>query len=203
MSVRFIPLMMVVLAAVTGGLALACQRHNGSTDAWSKVAPASDTEVFERVLEARRQGDFDHAVALALNGVQGKPPDDFLLQTVADTYFQRAQTDAAQRERWVNLAVKYSEAALQANPGDLVNVFNVGESYLAAAMNLEKPRGCSYYEKSLEVFEQLRADPLLKANSPTIEGEEVPMEPYRRKLDNHIKEARLMASGCPAVPDKR
>jgi hypothetical protein len=202
-KVRDIALVTVALAGFAGGPAIASGKHRDTTDAWSKVAPAEDAEVFEQVAACRQRGDFDGAVAVALKGVQGRPPDDFLLQTVADTYFQRAQADPAQRERWITLAVKYSEQALQANPSDVVNVFNVGESYLAAAMNLGKPRGCSYYDKSLGVFERLKTNPVLKGESATVEGQQVPMEPYRQKLDNHIKQARLMASGCPAVPGKQ
>ena len=193
----------VVLASMATVSLVPSQGQDTTADAWSKVAPSEDTEVFEQVAACRKRGDFDGAVAVALKGVQGRAPDDFLLQTVADTYFQRAQAEPAQRERWVTLAVKYSEQALQASPGDVVNVFNVGESYLAAAMNLGKPRSCSYYEKSLEVFERLKTNPVLKGESATVEGQQVPMEPYRQKLDNHIKQARLMASGCPAVPGKR
>jgi len=80
------------------------------------------------------------------------------------TYFERAQADQAHKEKWIELAVRYSERALEANPNDLVNVFNLGDSYMAAGMNLDKPLGCSYYEKSLQTFDHLRANRISRAN---------------------------------------
>lgn len=174
------------------------QREKGETaKAWSKVAPAGDNNVFEQVLELRKKGDFERAVAVAIDPVNGKQPDDFLLQTTAVTYFQRAQADQTNKENWVDLAVQYSERALQMNPNDLVNVFNVGDSYTAAGMNLGKPLGCPYYEKSLHTFERLKADPGLQGEWGTIEGERVRLAPYRHKLDEHMKNLRMLAVKCP------
>jgi hypothetical protein len=202
MEVVLVLSIIVTLACVSGESMFASQRQEGMADTWSKVVPAEDTEVFEKILEFRRRKEFDSAVEIALKGVGRKPPDDFLLQTVADTYFLRSQAEPTQRERWVGLAVQYSEKATQENPGDIVNVFNLGERYLAAAMNLQKPAGCSYYAKSLEVFERLRADPALKGKVAVIEGNEVLLEPFRQKLDGEIKQARLIASGCPHPVDE-
>jgi tetratricopeptide (TPR) repeat protein len=164
--------------------------------AWFKAAPAHDNRIFEKVLAYRNKKDFDAAVEVALKGVGGKPPDDFLLQTVADTYFERAQWDPLNREKWVNLALKYSEEALRTNPDDLVNVFNLGESYLSAGMNLEKTRGCSYYKKSREIFEQVKASPTLRDEWGMIEGSRVQMQPYRRTLDDKIAQVSGLISTC-------
>lgn len=189
-----------ILGVVAIGTATLSQKDEGTEHAWFKKAPVADNAVFERILEDRKKGDFDGAVAAALGGVGGKPPDDFLLQTVSDTYFEEAQQgDDAQRGQWIGLAVQYSERALAMNPGDVVNAFNVGETYLTAAMNLHKPSGCSYYQKSLEVFERLKTDPILKGEWGTIEGERVPMEAYRQRLDEKIKQVHQLSSGCPAV----
>ena len=189
---------LVILAAIATGSARLSQNHNEtSVHAWSKLAPAEDNEVFEKILECRKKGDFDGAVAAANKGVDGKPPDDFLLQTISDTYFERAQQeDGTKREESVSLAVQYSERALETNPGDVVNVFNVGETYLTAAMNLHKPKGCSYYQKSLEIFERLRTDPTLKSEWGTIEGERIPTEPYRQRLDEKLKQVHQLSAGC-------
>jgi|HubBroStandDraft_6_1064221.scaffolds.fasta_scaffold436102_2 hypothetical protein len=193
---------LIILAAMATGSAVLLHKHDEiTTHPWLKKAPAEDNEVFERILEYRKKQDFDGAAAAADKGVNGKPPDDFLLQTISDTYFERAQQeDATKREQWVSLAVQYSERALEKNPGDVVNVFNVGETYLTAAMNLHKPNGCSYYQKSLEVFERLKADPILKGEWGMIEGERVPIQPYRQRLDEKIKEVQQLAAGCPALP---
>ena len=76
------------------------------------------------------------------------------------------------------------------------------ESYLSAGMNLQKPKGCNYYGKALEVFERLKADPILQNESEIIEGERVPMEPYRKRLDEKIKYTHQLASECPPVAEK-
>jgi tetratricopeptide (TPR) repeat protein len=192
---------LTILTAVgTGSVLLSQKQNEASLHAWSKLAPAEDNEVFEKMLECKKKGDFDGAVALALKGVNGKPADDFLLQAVSSTYFERAQQDnPSRREQWVTSAVQYSERALAANPRDVVNVFNIGETYLTAAMNLQKPNSCGYYEKALGVFERLKTDPILKGEWATIEGERVPMEPYRQRLDDEIKQVRQLSSGCPAM----
>ena len=182
-------------------LALGCnsaqQEDHDTAEAWSKAAPAKDNKVFEQVLEYRKRGDFERAVAVAIEPRNGEQPDDFLLQTTAMTYFQRAQADQANKEKWVALAVQYSERALEANPSDLVNVFNVAASYMAAGMNLGKPQGCPYYEKSLQVFQRLKVDPTLQSEHGTIEGKRVLLAPYRRKLDQHVENLRALAAKCP------
>jgi tetratricopeptide (TPR) repeat protein len=200
-NAKYIFSALIILAALVTGSAVLChERGETTTHTWFKKAPAEDNEVFEKILAYRKKQDFDGAVAVANNGVNGKPPDDFLLQTISDTYFERAQQeDATKREQWVRLAVQYSERALETNPGDVVNVFNVGETYLTAAMNLQKPNGCSYYQKSLEVFERLKVEPILKGEWGTIEDERVPIQPYRQRLDEKIKEVQRLVAGCPAI----
>ena len=190
---------LLVVSATSNACSMTHQSQDTTKDAWVKSAPAQDNEVFENVLAARRRGDFDGALAIALRGVDGRSPDDFLLQVAADTCFERAQGDSSQRERWVELGVQYSEQALRANPKDLVNVYNLGMSYLAAGMNLQKPRGCSYYKKSLEILEDLRANPILKGEFGVMNGEKLPLEPYRHKLDDQIQQIRVLASGCSSA----
>jgi hypothetical protein len=190
-----------VVLAVLVVMAMICvlllEKRTASIEhAWFKSAPIEDNEVFEQVLEHRNRKDFDRAVAVALKGVNGKTPDDFLLQTVADTYFERAEADTAKREQWTSLAVQYSEQALQTNPNDLVNVFNVGESYLSAGMSLPNTEGCMYFKKSLDVFEQLKANSILQQKSGVIEGKDVYMMPYRQRLDEKIKQVRMSRAGC-------
>jgi hypothetical protein len=165
-------------------------------DAWSKTVPTEDNNVFEQILEYRKKGDFERAIAVAVETSNGRRPDDFLLQATAVTYFQRAQADQMNKEKWVDLAVQYSKDALDAKPNDLVNVFNLGDSYMAAGMNLSKPVGCSYYGKSLLVFDSLKADPSLQGEWGTIEGKRVQLTPYRAKLDEHIANLRRLAIGC-------
>ena len=191
----------IILTALALSFILA-QREKGETEnSWSKVAPAEDNKVFEQVLELRKKGDFERAVAIAIDPVNGKQPDDFLLQTTAVTYFQRAQADQTNKDKWVDLAIQYSERALQTNPNDLVNVFNLGDSYTAAGMNLGKPPGCPYYEKSLQTFDGLKADPRLQGEWGTMGGERVRLAPYRHKLDEHMKNLRMLAAKCPGFEE--
>ena len=178
-------------------------KSDSTAQAWSKTAPAADEIVFEKVLEYRQRRDFERAVNVAIESENGKQPDDFLLQTTAVTYFQRAQVDQSNREKWVALAVRYSERALEANPKDVVNVFNLGDSYLTAGMNLQMPQGCKYYDKSLQVFQGLKADPGLEGDWGIMEGERVRLQPYRQKLDEHIDELRMLATSCPHFEKKQ
>jgi tetratricopeptide (TPR) repeat protein len=144
-----------------------------------------------------QERNFESAVKIAIEPIDGRKPDDFLLRTTAITYFQRAQADKANGQRWITLAVQYSERALEMNPDDLVNIFNPGESYMVAGMNLTESQACDYYDKSLSVFERLKAQPALKGEWGTIEGQRVQLEPYRQKLDQHMENVRLLASKCP------
>lgn len=192
-------ILFVLPAILTASLGMAQQNSGNTLEAWSKISPSSDNEIFKKIEKYRKDGDFERAVAVALTPVGGRQPDDFLLQTTAYTYFQRAQSDAANKEKWVALAVQYSERALAANPNDLVNVFNLGESYSAAGMNLGKPTACPYYEKSLQTFDRLKADRGLQGEWGTIEGERVQLAPYRKKLDEHIKTVRMLGARCPGL----
>jgi tetratricopeptide (TPR) repeat protein len=185
------------LAVLAASFIFAQKEKDETAEAWSKTAPAEDNKAFEQILEYRKRGDFERAITVAVEPVNGKQPDDFLLQTTAVTYFQRAQADQINKEKWVVLAVQYSERALQANPTDLVNVFNVGDSYMAAGMNLGKPLGCSYYEKALQAFDHLKANPALQGEWGTIEGERVLLAAYRQKLDQHMENLRVLSIKCP------
>jgi len=189
-------MLFVLLAMVVALFVYAQKEKDESSSAWSKTAPAADNKQFEQILDYRKKGDFERAVAVATESINGKQPDDFLLQTTAVTYFQWAQADHVNKEKWITLAVQYSERALKANPTDPVNTFDLGDSYMAAGMNLGKPSGCPHYEKSLQLFEELRASPALQGEWGTIDGQRVRLLPYRQKLDGHVKNLRLLAAGC-------
>lgn len=197
----------VTMGTMAAFSVISCQKVSEKAEVtahpWFKLAPPEDNKAFESILEKRENKDFEGAVAIALNGVDGKPPDDFLLETIADTYFEGVQEEPDKREQWVKLAVQYSERASKTKPDDVVNVFNLGESYFLAGMNLSTPISCSYYKKALEEFQQLKADPILKNESGVIEGELVAMQPYRQKLDEEINQVRLLESGCPSIQEKQ
>src|SRR5438105_5246349 len=96
--------MVVAVPAVLAVAFIFAQKEKVETRAtWSKIASAADDKIFEQVLEYRKVGDFERAVAVAVAAEphNGKPPDDFLLQTTAVTYFERAQADQANKGKWV------------------------------------------------------------------------------------------------------
>jgi hypothetical protein len=121
------------------------------------------------------------------------------LETAADVYFERAQADPINREHWVELAVHYSEMAFKAKPSDIVNEFDLGESYLSAGMNLQDTQRCIYLRRSFEIFERLRSDEMLKNEWGTIEGQRERIEPYRRVLGRKIEDVRSLIVKCPNV----
>ena len=167
--------------------------------AWSKIVPDQDTKELEEALAYRKRADFVGATAFIERAISEKPTDDFLLGTASDIYFERAQADPASREHWVEVAVHYSEMALKAKPFDIVNEFNLGESYLSAGMNLQDSQRCTYLQKSLDIFERVRSDEMLKNEWGTIEGQRERMEPYRKVLDRKIKDVRLLTMKCSNV----
>jgi hypothetical protein len=164
--------------------------------AWSKMVPDKDRKAFEKILECRKRSDFEGAISAALNSTTPGQEDDFLLQTVSDTYFERAQEDKANSEKWIEMALQYSRRSLEKNPADIVNNFNVAEAYLTAAMSLPKPKSCEFFARSLKAFENLRINPILKDKWGTIEGERVLMRPYRSRLDVKIKQAQIAVAKC-------
>lgn len=162
----------IVLAVLAASLGFAQTERLEIREPWAKVAPTGDNRVFEQILEYRKKGDFERAAAVAIEQVNGEQPDDFLLQATAMTYFQRAQADRINKKKWVDLAIEYSERAFQANPSDLVNLFNVADGYMTAGMNLGKPEGCTYYEKSAEACERLESDPAIQVPGGRSKGNE-------------------------------
>ena len=187
----------IVFALIAIGLIVLYERHyKTKTYAWFKLVPKEDSEVFEKMSASEKRGDFEGAEALALEGVDGKPPDDALLNAISVMYFERAQTDSANRAKWVSTAVDYSERALKANPADVVNIYNLGESYATAGMNMSKLDACRYYQKSLDILEHLQTDSVLKGDRMIIEGEDVPTEPYRARLDEKIKQVKMLHRSC-------
>ena len=198
LRVKWLLVTLAIVASIAAGISVLRQsRYKNQTHAWSKLVPKEDKEIFELMWQARRRGDFDAALALALKSVEQTPSDDFLLSAIADTYFERAQADPVRKEEWVNLALQYSDRALDANPGDIVNVFAAGENYLSAGMSTPKPINCGCYKKSLEVFERLQKDTILKSDRATVESERVQMKPYRDRLDEKIDQVHSLAAGCP------
>lgn len=194
--VRF-RLLWSVIALFAAVSALPQQTRGSEEHPWFKRTPESDIPVLKKILEYRSQKDWVRAIDAASSTMGPTGVDDFLLETLSDTYFERAQDDTPNRMRWVKDAVKYSERALKTNPADPINIFNLGEAYLTAGMNADrKADACVYYQNSLHVFEGLKEHPTLKDEWGTIEGERVRIAPYRQSLENKIKQVRGLAAEC-------
>jgi hypothetical protein len=164
-----------------------------------QTIPAPYTTLFENVLKARQQGDFEGAARMALDSVRGDSSDDVLYRMASDSYFERAQTEPSRREELVKLGVQYSERAFAANPTDLIDAYDVAESYETAGMKFDGATSCDYFKKAEEHFEVLLMKQVFKQHSAVIGGEEVNVRPFRSKGNDKLKEVRqLIATHCPA-----
>ncbi len=186
---RFYRMFLVLIGVViaTAVLVWTQGRENTSARAWSKAVPKDQTAVVERTSELVKAGNFEEAINLVEHSLKGTPSDDSLLQRLASIYFMRAQVDPSNRPKWVRTGLEYSTRALAANPSDIINVYNVGESQMTVAMNLQRPEACDSYRAALATFEKLRADKFLSGEYGQVEGERVQLAPYREKLDENIR----------------
>lgn len=187
-----------VIAASLGWLYFQREQAEYSR-AWFQRIPVTYNTLFENVLLARQRGDFEGATRMALDSVRGDSSDDVLYRMASDTYFERAQSEPSRRDEFVKLGVQYSERAIAANPANLVDAYDVAESYETAGMNFDGATSCDYFKKAEEHFEALLAKQLFKQHSAVIGGEEVNVRPFRSKGNDKLKEVRqLIATHCPA-----
>lgn len=180
------------------------ERHRSAYEqAWTKQVPPERSEVFGRIQQSWQHNDFDTATQIALDSVRGVPSDDILYSTVSNIYFSRTQSDPTRNEnkneQWVKLAVRYAERALAANPSDLVNTYNLAQSYRAAGMNSQPPVSCEYYRDSAKAFEALASNEALRQQSGIIESEKVDFQLYRRKLSDQLNDLHQLMSHCSEI----
>jgi len=143
-----------------------------NTDApWSLVAPNEQTAVLTKMIKLRDEGQFEEAVNVRLHATSGNPDDDFIYQLIAKTYFIRSLHDRYRSGDWAKLGAEYSQKALDANPKDIANVFNVGLNYVAAGDDLDTG-GCEYYLRAKAIFENLAL--LLNGDHAETQGRTVP-----------------------------
>lgn len=165
---------------------------------WFKRVPAELDTTVQNVIESREKGDFDKAIGTALGALRGGASDDILFEALADTYFERAQTDHDSHDRWIVNAVEYSEKAFRSNPSDVVNQFNLGQSYATAGYNfaLGSPSSCKYFKEAMSTMEDLNSSPRLQGEWGIVEGERVRLVAYRMALRNKIEEVHTALSKC-------
>jgi hypothetical protein len=185
----------VIVCSIVAGSFWVAETPNDRT--WAKVVPGADMPIVNAMLEKRRASDYAAAISLALSS-NGGSPDDSVLHAIADTYFERAQEDRERRGEWVVLAIEYSQRALNRNPDDLVNSYNLAQDYLTASMNSEKPQSCDWLQKSLNAFRNLNQEPRLKGYWARIEGHNVFLPPLRKKIGSNIALAESLNVRCEA-----
>lgn len=198
-SKRWLWLLIVSLASV-GMLATiaACQEEH-KENPWFQVVPPEYSDLSQKVMTLQKQGRFDDAVQLLEHSLRGQSSDDVLLRMIAYTHFGHAQADTPEREKWAKLGVQFSEKALQANPKDVVNLYNLGESYLLAGEDLvdvSQSESCRYYQESIDVFEKVAANPVMAKERALIEGEIHRMAPWRDRLNERLSKAKEAYSKC-------
>jgi len=160
---------------------------------WRLISPSQHVEVATRMAELRNKGRFDEAVELGLHSAKGQPGDDFIFQMIAMTYFIRALQDKDQSGKWAKLGAEYSEKALDLNPTDIANIFNVGVNYMIVGDDLDTG-GCEYYRKALTVFESLV--PRLQGNQVETQGTTVRLAPFRKRNEEELSSVRERLRHC-------
>jgi tetratricopeptide (TPR) repeat protein len=171
-------------------------RYEASRHPWDLVCPEEYTAQMTSMVELRQKGQFEEAIQIASHSLKDQPSDEFPLQMIATAYFERAQQDQSQMERWGRLGAEYAEKAYNASPTDLANIFNLGESYRLAGDDLSTSECCQYYEESLRTFEKLT--PLLQDDRATIHGENFRLAPFRKENQERIAEVKRDLSKCSA-----
>jgi hypothetical protein len=160
---------------------------------WTLITPGQHVEVATRMAELRNKGRLDEAVGLGLHSVKGQPGDDFIFQMIAETYFIHALQDKDQSGKWAKLGAEYSEKALDLNPTDIANIFNVGVKYMIAGDDLDTG-GCEYYRKALMIFESLV--PRLRGNQGETQGRTVRLAPFRKQNEEYVSRLKSRLRHC-------
>jgi len=178
-------LLIVLIGVVLVALVLAGVRHHHDTMdmAWAIMAPPQEIELATKMAELRRTDHFDESIALGLRSIRGNAGDDFIYQMIATTYFIRALHDKDQGGKWTRLGAEYSEKALDSNPKDIANVFNVGMNYMVAGDDLDTG-GCEYYRKAKAIFENLA--PQLRVDSAETQGRTVRLAAFRKQNQEQL-----------------
>ncbi|MBZ5613310.1 MAG: hypothetical protein LAO23_04810 [Acidobacteriia bacterium] len=189
---RWVVVAAVVIIVVVAIIAIKLYRD--ALDApWSLVTPSQQVEAATRIAELRDRGRFDDAVELGLRSAKGQPGDDFIFQTIATTYFMRAFQDTDQRGKWMKLGAEYSQKAMDFNPMDVANVFNVGLNYRIVGEDLDTG-GCEYYRKAQAVFESLA--PRLQGDRAETQGRTVRLAPFRKRNEEELSRVNATLRNC-------
>src|SRR6476646_4160778 len=125
----------IVIAAFT---LIAIKHHRDTMEMpWSLLTPSQHVQTVTKMAQLRNEGHFDEAIDLGLHSISGHSGDDFIYQMIATIYFMRSLHDKDQSGKWTKLGAEYSEKALDSNPNDIANVFNVGMNYVIIGDDLD------------------------------------------------------------------
>jgi hypothetical protein len=161
---------------------------------WALVAPGPQVDAVTKMVELREKGRFDDAIELGLRSTTGHAGDDFVYQMIATTYFIRSLSDKDQSGKWAKLGGEYSEKALNFNPTDIANAFNVGANYMIVGGDLDSG-GCDYYRKALAIFESLA--PRLQGDHAETQGRTVRLASFRKQNEEYVSMLKLKLRRCP------
>ena len=167
--------------------------HDNKDMPWALVAPSQQTAVVTRMVELRNKDQFEDAINVGLHATTGSPNDDFIYQLIATTYFIQSLHDKAHSGNWAKLGAQYSQQALDSNPNDIANVFNVGLNYIAAGDDIDKG-GCEYYGRAKVVLENLA--PHLQGDHAETQGRTVMLAPFRKHHAEALSEVNSRLRHC-------
>lgn len=185
---------LIVLAVLVVAGALLIRYQNTRVQAWSLTSPPGFGDVAFQMTELEQKEQFEDAIQLGLRSRTGRPSDYFIYQMVAQAYAIREYKDPKQSAQWAELAAQYAEKALSADPNDLSNIFNVGQTYGLAGNNLPTSDSCRYFQRAVELLENL--SPKLQGDRATIQGERFRLAPFRQHNAEEVSNVKRQLASC-------
>jgi tetratricopeptide (TPR) repeat protein len=184
----------LVAVVLMSAVAFYIYRLQTSIPAWSLVWPSEYVDVVTQMKELEEKGLFEDEIQLGLRSVRQQPSDSFLYQIIAQAYAYREYKEPQHASEWAKLASEYSEKALNADPNDLSNIFNVGQTYRIAGDSLPTSESCFYYQRAVDVLEKLA--PKLQGNRATIQGVSFRLAPFREHNAEELARVKRELSSC-------
>jgi len=185
-------IVLAVLVLAAGALLIRYQ--NTRAQAWSLTSPPGAGDVAFQMYELEQKDQFDDEIRVGLRSLKGGPSDYFIYQMIARSYATREYKDPKQSAQWAELAAEYAEKALSADPNDLSNVFNVGQTYELAGDNLPTSDSCRYFQRAVELLENL--SPKLQGDRATIQGESFRLAPFRQHNVEEVSSVKRQLASC-------
>jgi tetratricopeptide (TPR) repeat protein len=183
---------LAVLLLAAGALLVRYQ--NMRTEPWSLTSPPEFATVGGQMIELELKEQFEDEIQLGLRSRTGGSSDYFIYQMVAQAYAAREHKDPKQSARWAELAAQYAEKALSADPNDLSNIFNVGQTYELAGDNLPTSDSCRYFQRAVELLENL--SPKLQGDRAIIQGESFRLAPFRQHNAEEVSSVKRQLASC-------